>query len=73
MQHSYFYTYLIGDGRYHRTSYALTGKKALYRFIREEHGIDKVYGVVKVIRRTAEPIYAVVRTPRQILVKKEVF
>lgn len=60
MQQTYFYTYLIGDGRYHRTSYALRGKKALYRYIRECHGLDRVQGIVKVIHRTTKvdaPIY----------------
>lgn len=71
MSQKHFYTYLIGDGRYYRTSYAISGKKALYRFIREEHGIDKVHGVVKVIHKTAEhnaPAYVV----KAKLVKKEI-
>ncbi len=60
MQQTYFYTYLIGDGRYHRTSYALRGKKALYRYVREYHGLDRVQGIVKVIHRATKedaPIY----------------
>lgn len=49
---SYFYTYLVGDGQYHRTSYALTSKKALYRYVREHHGLSSVYGIVKTIHKT---------------------
>ena len=71
MSQKHFYTYLIGDGRYYRTSYALSGKKALYRFIREEHGIDKVQGVVKVIHKTAD-LNAPAYVGKAILVKKEV-
>jgi hypothetical protein len=69
---SYYYYYLIGDGRYYRTSYAISGKKALYRFIREEHGIDRVRGIVKVIHRTTKKD-APIEIGKPILVKARVF
>lgn len=71
MQQTYFYTYLIGDGRYYKTDYALKGRKAFNRYVREYHGLDKINGTVKVIHRATkvdEPAYI----GKAILVKKEV-
>lgn len=69
---SYYYYYLIGDGRYHRTSYALRGKKALYRYIREFHGLDRVQGIVKVIHRTTKKD-APIEIGKPVLMKAMVF
>ncbi len=69
---SYYYYYLIGDGRYHKTDYALTGKKALYRYVREHHDLDRVQGIVKVVHRTTKKD-APIKIGKPVLMKARVF
>lgn len=61
----YIYDYLVGQSGAYQVSPPLPNRKALYRYLREFQGLERIYGEVKVISRKLHmPKQGRIATPR---------